>query len=81
MNGCFNGILLGIFLFTSTTQAQELNVRSFSFKQGLNTYNIYRTLQDSHGFVWIATQDGMYRYNGKTFDVIKGNTSSDSAPA
>jgi signal transduction histidine kinase/ligand-binding sensor domain-containing protein len=78
MNGCFNGILLGVFLFTSTTQAQELNVRSFSFKEGLNTYNIYRTLQDSHGFVWIATQDGMYRYNGKTFDVIKGNTNGDS---
>lgn len=79
MTGCFNGFLLSVFLIHSTAQAQELNLRSFSFREGLNTYNIFKTLQDSHGFVWIATQDGMYRYNGKTFDVIKGNINGDPA--
>lgn len=51
---------------------------SFSFKEGLTSYNILKVLQDPYGFIWIATQDGLYRYNGKNFDVLKKGKSQQS---
>ena len=48
--------------------------RSYSYREGLQTYNIQKVIQDDNGFIWIATQDGLYRYNGKTFDIIKKNS-------
>src|SRR4030095_1130279 len=53
--------------------SQRYNVRSFSFPQGLFTYNIKKTLQDKYGFIWIATQYGVYRFDGKSFESFKKN--------
>ena len=53
--------------------SQQYNIRSFSFPQGLFTYNIKKTLQDGYGFIWIATQDGVYRFDGKSFESFKKN--------
>jgi len=66
---------LFVFLFTAClsvkTFSQDYNFRSFSFEQGLSSYNIKKVLQDKYGFLWIATQDGLFRYDGKTFDPLK----------
>lgn len=64
-----------VFGFCTATNcnSQQYNVRSFSFPQGLLTYNIKKTLQDKYGFMWIATQDGVYRFDGKTFEPFKKN--------
>ncbi len=68
--GCFHGIIF--FLFTAITGfAQQPVFRTFSFKEGLNTYGIFKTQQDIYGFIWIATQDGMYRFNGNSFEGLK----------
>lgn len=58
-------------LVIQSAQTQQLNFRSFSFEQGLNTYNIQKVIQDKYGFIWIATQDGLYRYNGNTFEPLR----------
>ncbi len=39
----------------------------YSTKEGLGSPNVRRTFQDSKGFIWCATQDGLYRFNGKRF--------------
>ena len=59
--------------------SQQYNIRSFSFPQGLFTYNIKKTLQDKYGFIWIATQDGVYRFDGKSFELFKKNHSDSNA--
>ncbi|HEX6846835.1 MAG TPA: ATP-binding protein [Chitinophagaceae bacterium] len=71
---------LFIFLFVGSCIAndcnsQQYNIRTFSFPQGLLTYNIKKTLQDKYGFIWIATQDGLYRFDGKSFEIFKKNPS------
>jgi ligand-binding sensor domain-containing protein len=71
--GCFNCILLLIFFYQSPAQ-ENLLFKTYSFAQGLNSYNIFKTSQDAYGFIWIATQDGLFRFNGKGFEVIKNNT-------
>src|SRR5690349_18452824 len=60
------------FVFiTSISLAQQYNVKTYSFNEGLTTYNIKKVVQDKYGFIWIATQDGVFRYDGTSFDPYK----------
>ncbi|MEP7239001.1 MAG: two-component regulator propeller domain-containing protein, partial [Ferruginibacter sp.] len=50
------------FLFAQNTQTIF-----YTTKDGLPSNSIYRTILDNHGFLWIATDNGLARYDGKTF--------------
>ena len=66
--------ILTVFLFLlnkSNCIAQQFNVKTYSFAEGLKTYNIKKAVQDKYGFIWLATQDGVYRYDGTTFEPYK----------
>jgi signal transduction histidine kinase/ligand-binding sensor domain-containing protein len=66
--------ILTVFLFFATQNtciAQQFNVKTYSFNEGLTTYNIKKTVQDKYGFIWLATQDGVYRYDGTNFERYK----------
>lgn len=41
--------------------------RSYSADSGLGNLAIRRIVQDSTGFLWVGTEDGLYRYNGDRF--------------
>ena len=45
-------------------------------KDGLSSNTIYSTTQDSYGFMWIGTRDGLSRYDGNNFvnirDIVSG---------
>jgi len=63
------------FLFVQNTCfSQQFNVKTYSFAEGLNTYNIKKAVQDKYGFIWLATQDGVYRYDGTNFELYKKNS-------
>ena len=57
--------------------SQQFNVRTYSFTEGLNTYNIKKVLQDKYGFIWLATQDGVYRYDGTNFEPFRKGSSDE----
>jgi hypothetical protein len=42
----------------------------FSINNGFPTNNVYSLLQDKNGFLWFATDNGIVKYNGYTFDVF-----------
>lgn len=44
---------------------------SFSIKHGLSSNNVTWILQDTKGFLWIGTEDGLNRYDGYTFKVYR----------
>ncbi|NOT52815.1 MAG: hypothetical protein HOP10_16280 [Chitinophagaceae bacterium] len=71
---CFSCLFVAWLFLTLSLPAQQLNFKTYSFNEGLNTYNISGTVQDNYGFIWIATQDGLYRFNGNTFQVFKNNS-------
>ena len=73
--GCFHCLLLLIVWHSATAQVNPI-FKTYSYQQGLNSYHIYKTIQDKYGFLWIATQDGIYRFNGHSFELIKNNTGS-----
>ena len=39
----------------------------FQSLKGLSQSYVYDIIQDDNGFIWIATQDGLNRYDGKNF--------------
>ena len=60
-----------LYLAQNPCIAQQFNVKTYSFNEGLTTYNIKKALQDKYGFMWLATQDGVYRYDGTNFESFK----------
>jgi ligand-binding sensor domain-containing protein len=66
-----------IFLIAPTlkTFGQSTYIAHFGIKDGLPSNNCYFTLQDSKGYIWVATDAGVSRFNGssfKTFSVDDG---------
>lgn len=39
-----------------------------SLAQGLSQSTVYGIAQDSPGFLWVATQDGLNKYDGNSFE-------------
>lgn len=69
-------ILLCVLLVLAVplnVQAQEAPVRfeHISIEQGLSQVTVYAIFQDSQGFMWFGTEDGLNCYDGYTFTVYK----------
>ncbi len=47
--------------------AQEPVYRQYTEAEGLPSSEVYHALQDSKGYIWFATNNGVSRYNGTTF--------------
>src|SRR5213082_1968210 len=41
--------------------------RSYGSEQGLENLSVVSILQDGEGYLWVATEDGLYRYDGDRF--------------
>jgi ligand-binding sensor domain-containing protein len=44
-----------------------LQFRNFGMESPLSSNNVYDVIQDNAGYMWFATYDGLYRYDGYTF--------------
>lgn len=69
-------ILLTLCLFfVQKVQAQSLPFRfdHFTIKDGLSQSQAYTIFQDSQGYVWIGTQDGLNRFDGNQIKVFKND--------
>lgn len=49
------------------------NIQTYSQNEGLSSPNIHKIVEDKFGFIWIATQDGLNRFDGMEF--VKFNKS------
>jgi ligand-binding sensor domain-containing protein/signal transduction histidine kinase len=68
------GQLFLLILFTTYhSNAQEYKFWNLSVKQGLSNNNVTCILQDSQGFMWFGTADGLNRYDGYGFKVYRKN--------
>jgi signal transduction histidine kinase/DNA-binding response OmpR family regulator/streptogramin lyase len=74
---------LGWLLFPAFAQAQHSSFQMYGADQGLTNPTIFGLRQDSHGFLWVSTEGGLFRYDGDRFRPIpvssatkKGNIDS-----
>ncbi len=49
---------------------QNLTFENFTPEEGISQSSVTSLLQDSKGFIWIGSGDGLNRYDGKTFTVL-----------
>ena len=62
----FSSILLLIFVVVAS-KAQTPLLRHITDEQGLPSMSVYDILQDKKGYMWMATEKGLYRYDGIFF--------------
>ncbi len=56
-----------IFSFFFFISAYPQGFKHFSIENGLASNLIYKIIQDTDGFIWIATDKGISKFDGKTF--------------
>jgi ligand-binding sensor domain-containing protein/serine phosphatase RsbU (regulator of sigma subunit) len=83
MKRLIRSIFLFSFLFAcsaafSQHQWDQLKFQRFGVDQGLGVTTAFNIVQDDYGFLWIATIDGLQRYDGYSFVHYK-NDFNDSA--
>jgi len=52
-------------------QAQDLTFRNITSEDGISQSEVYCFLQDSKGYMWIGSLDGLNRYDGYTIETFK----------
>src|SRR5574341_1642756 len=60
------------FLFSPLhAQPRRLTFEQISIEQGLSQSIVYCILQDQKGFLWFGTEDGLNKYDGYNFTVLR----------
>ncbi len=65
------------FIFQVPVLAQGRLEKRFTMEDGLVSNSLYASFQDSKGYIWLATTNGVSRFDGKVFT---NYTSSDGLP-
>ena len=70
-------LLWSLFTFNIFAQGDVPRIKHLTTEDGLSQATINDLIKDSSGFVWIATEDGLNRFDGKEFKHYK-HSESDS---
>jgi len=63
-------LILALFI-SSANSAEQINFKHLNIKNGLSQSTINCIFQDSQGFIWIGTQDGLNRFDGYEFKIFR----------
>jgi ligand-binding sensor domain-containing protein/anti-sigma regulatory factor (Ser/Thr protein kinase) len=56
-----------LMVMTRVSFSQSTQTIFYSTKDGLPSNSIYKSILDNHGFLWIATDNGVAKFDGKNF--------------
>ncbi|MFV0471497.1 MAG: two-component regulator propeller domain-containing protein [Paludibacteraceae bacterium] len=78
MNKLVSILLLFVSLFCQIAlQAEPLcHIRHYSTEDGIPQYNIMDMLQDDKGYIWLATWDGLSKFDGYEFKNYKARSAN-----
>lgn len=60
-------LLLILLFFSGFSTAQDFRFEHYGIEQGLTQSSVTSITQDSRGFLWVATWDGLNRFDGYNF--------------
>ena len=61
---------LNLLCIVISLQAQSLSYTSYTIKDGLPSNTITAIFQDSKGYLWVGTNNGLCRYDGNEFKIF-----------
>ena len=64
---------ISLFLFLCSTSVQSQNGRFYSTDKDLSNSLINKVYQDKKGFIWVATEDGLNKFDGTHFSIYRNN--------
>jgi ligand-binding sensor domain-containing protein len=64
-----SGLSWFLFSFSFSAAARELKFEKISVAQGLSQSSVHCIFQDSKGFLWFGTGNGLNKYDGNNFTV------------
>src|ERR1700676_2959670 len=59
--------VISAWLGASVLYGQRYNFKFYGEEEGLQSLAVQVVLQDRAGFLWVGTQNGLYRYDGNRF--------------
>ncbi|HYG19804.1 MAG TPA: two-component regulator propeller domain-containing protein [Ohtaekwangia sp.] len=65
--------MIWIASLSALAQPEAMRFEHFTIQDGLSQSQPFCILQDSRGYLWIGTQDGLNRFDGHTFKVYKND--------
>lgn len=75
-------ICLCLFIgLSANSQAYNIDIKSWSVKDGLSDRQVNNICKDSYGFIWLCTPKGLARFDGysfKLYNAEKGNLPFDN---
>ena len=57
-----------LLLVSGPICAQEYSFRTYGNAEGLNNLAVRQVYQDRGGFIWVSTENGIFRYDGDRFE-------------
>ena len=72
-------MLAAVVVFETNGQHPDLTFDHYNVEDGLSQSTVWNIFEDSKGFIWFCTPDGLNKFDGYSFTVyrhIKGDTNS-----
>lgn len=66
-------LILTEFIFILTGYSQTIHFRHYKAEHGLSSNRVSSIIQDSMGFIWIGTNNGLNRFDGLNFKLYTSN--------
>jgi class 3 adenylate cyclase/ligand-binding sensor domain-containing protein/predicted metal-dependent HD superfamily phosphohydrolase len=66
-----------VFLSTGISQNNDIKFNNFTINEGLSQSFVTDVLQDNKGYIWVATQDGLNKFDGYKFIKFEHNQKLD----
>jgi len=77
---CFIWILSGLHAVLYG-QMSHIHFENLSIEDGLSQGTVFCILQDSKGFMWFGTEDGLNRFDGYNFKVYRNSPNNPNSPS
>ncbi len=74
-------VLLHLTIFTNIASAQKQNLRfdHLDINDGLSQNNVLCVMQDSRGFMWFGTRDGLNKYDGYKITLYRHDAKNENS--
>ncbi len=72
-------LILSSLAHILSAQEEPIRIKHYTLEDGLSQASINSLLQDRAGFVWVGTQDGLNKFDGRSFEVFKFSASDSTS--